>query len=574
MQSDHDGDDSTRTRIQPSGQPADGSELDTLRSVLAGRYRVEREIGLGGMGRVYLATDLALERRVALKTILPAILSDSTWVARFRLEAAYAAGLQHPNLVNVYEILQVRAMPVLVLEYIEGDSLAAAVASGRFGRRDICRIMASVCDGVAHAHAHGVIHCDIKPANILLDRDGVPKVGDFGLAVRRTARPPGQDAQASQERRTLGTPAFMSPEQASGDQSLISDRTDIYSLGATLYYALTGKRPIAGRSIDEVLERVRRGAVEPLGRLAPAIGPDLESICRKAMHRDPALRYNSARELGADLRCALAGLPVSARRYGLLESVGRALRARKESFALGLAVLALMTVGLAGAVSTLYSTANQAVIGQLRRNAMDLASTAVMLVDPALVQAIAGPNPAKLPEARQLAALLNAIRVRSRENVRYVWVMRQRQPGNTRMEFVASSESFLTPAELDKNGDGRVDEAEAPALPGDPFDATPYPELIEGLKAPTADRRPGQSDPWGILLSGYAPVIAADGRSIAVLGVDVAPTRLKLQLAELDRARWIALSVTGALALLSLLLMLMSLVGLWRRSGSSASPRG
>jgi hypothetical protein len=564
--------DSIRTRVQPGNVAPGITELDALRAALAGRYRVEGEIGAGGMGRVYLATDLALERRVALKTILPEILSDATWVARFRLEAAFAAGLQHPNLVQVHEILQIHARPVLVMEYIEGDSLTEAVADRRFGHQEVCRVMASVCDGITHAHAHGVIHCDIKPGNILLNREGVPKVGDFGLAVRRTVGHAGGAQQEPEALGVVGSPAYMSPEQTAGDPRLVSSRTDVYSLGATLYFALTGKPPVRGSSVTQVLERVQRGEVTPPRRLDPTISRDLEAICLKALHHDPGLRYAGAREMGTDLRCALAGLPVNARRYGPWESLRRAVRARKEAFALGLAALMIMTIGLASAVSALYTTAHEAVLGELRRKVTDLANTAVMMVDPALVQAVDGPEPHRLPAARQLASLLNEIRLRSREDVRYVWVMRRRAPTGAKLEFVASSESYLPPSELDKNGDGEVEAEELPALPGDPFDATPYPELIRGFEVPTADPSVDATDQWGIALSGYAPVKAEDGRPVAVLGIDVAQKKLQVQFGELDRARWLALSITGALAVLSFLLMLMFLIGLWRRSGSTVPP--
>jgi hypothetical protein len=564
--------DSVRTRVLPGALGRGTPELDRLRAALAGRYSVEREIGAGGMGRVYLATDLALERRVALKTILPEIMSDAAWVARFRLEAASAAGLQHPNLVQVYEILQVQSTPVLVMEYVAGDSLARAIADRRLGQTDVCRIMASVCDGIAHAHAHGVIHCDVKPGNVLLSREGVPKVGDFGLAVRRAIGPAGQAEEDLGQRGVAGSPAYMSPEQISGDPRLVSNRTDVYSLGATLYFALTGRPPVTGTSVTQVLERVQRGEVTPPRQLDPSVSRDLEAICLRALHRDPAQRYASALDLGADIRCALAGLPVSARRYGLRESSRRAVGAHKEAFALGLAALLVMIIGMASAATALYATAHDAVLGELRRKVIALASTATMLVDPTLVQAVHGPDARAMPEARHLADLLNSIRNRNRKDVHDIWVMRRRGPTGALMEYVANSNSFLSRAELDINGNGKIDENEMRRLPGDLFDATPFPALLRGLETPTADPDTTIITLDGVAISGYAPVIAKDGRSVAVLGVDVAQKGLVAQFGKLDRARWLALSITAALALSSFLLMVMFLIGLWRRSGPTARP--
>ncbi|MBK1640436.1 hypothetical protein CKO12_00770 [Chromatium okenii] len=162
--------------------------LERLRASLQPRYQVECELGAGGMGQVFLATDTTLERRVALKTILPELCTDADWVARLQLEAQLAAGLQHPNVVQVFELLTVGATPVLVMEYVPGQTLTNMLADGWLTAEQLTRLLAEVCDGIAYAHARGVIHRDLKPANILLSRDGQPKVSDFGLAVQHQGK--------------------------------------------------------------------------------------------------------------------------------------------------------------------------------------------------------------------------------------------------------------------------------------------------------------------------------------------------------------------------------------------------
>ncbi|MCU0934924.1 MAG: serine/threonine protein kinase, partial [Gammaproteobacteria bacterium] len=408
-----------------------------LEAALGNRYRVEFELGAGGMGRVYRATDLVLDRPVALKTVHPEILADPQWLARFRVEAAVAAGLQHPNIVQVHEILEVGATPVLVLELVEGSDLTHRVEAQAPSPRQAARLLAEVCEALEYAHGHGVIHRDIKPANILLGPDGVPKLTDFGLAVRPDRMPAGSlDAEG-----IVGTPSYMAPEQARGEARAITNRSDVYALGATLYFALTGQPPFRGSTFSGVIEQVVRADPARPSALRPAVDRDLEAICLKAMQKDPATRYGSAGEMARDLRNVLAGRPVTARRYGPLEAVARALAAGKTAFALGLLAVALLLAGVNAAVYLLYSQATADVFEELRRKVRDLANTAVLLVDPEQVQALSGPDAVHRPEARTLAAQLDAIRGRS-PDVRYVWIMRRAPAGGAAMEFVIANETF------------------------------------------------------------------------------------------------------------------------------------
>jgi hypothetical protein len=509
------------------------------------------------MGRVFVAFDQILERRVALKTILPAGARDPEWLERFHLEATLAAGLRHPNLVQVHEILQVGPTPVLVMELVEGMDLGRAVRAGLLDLGDAARILAEVCDGIEHAHTHGVIHRDIKPSNILLDPDGTPRVTDFGLALRQRGRSTDALAGALREEGVVGSPAYMAPEQAAADATALGTRTDVYALGATLYFFLTVQPPVTGRTVDEIVDRVLNEDPVPPRRLNPQVSRDLEAICLKALRKDPADRYASARDLGRDLRHALAGLPVTARRYGPWELLRRSLAARKEALILGLGAVLLMLAGLYATITLMHGRAEALIMDELRRKLTDLASTAVLLVDPELVQAVQGPNMAALPQARVLAARLAAIDAQA-PDIRYVWLMRRHTDGGSLMEIVASSESFLPP--------DQAEVGDVPALPGDRFDARAFPELLQGFDGPTADRRADITDQWGVALSGYAPVLDAAGNAIAVLGVDVTQRELDDELERLRAARHLAILIAGALAALSAVLILATLVGRWRRS--------
>ena len=542
-------------RVRPAPAPLGSAALE---AALGGRYRVELELGAGGMGRVYRATDQVLDRPVALKTVHPEVLADPHWLARFRVEASVAAGLQHPSIVQVHEILDVAGGPVLVMELVEGPDLAQRVEADRYEPGEAARLLAALCEAVDFAHGHGIIHRDIKPGNVLLGPDGVPKLADFGLATRA-----GPGAQAEAEG-VVGTPAYMAPEQARGEAQQVTSRTDVYALGATLYFTLTGRPPFRGSSFSGVVAQVLQGEPTPPSALSPSVHRDLEAICLKAMEKDPARRYASAGEMARDLRSFLAGLPVGARRYGVLEAVGRALASGKTAFALGLVAVLLMLGGVNGAVYLLHSQATADVFQELRRKVRDLASAAVLLVDPAKVEAVSGPEAAERPEAKALAARLEDIRQTS-PDIRYVWVMRRSQGDPGAVEFVVSNLTFKPFEALDENHNGILEPEERPVRPGEPFDASQIPELLRGFEAPTADRGYDVTDQWGVALSGYAPVRDREGNAIAVLGVDIKRVDLVEHFAALDRARVLGVAFSAAFAALGIVGLVAALMGRWLR---------
>jgi serine/threonine protein kinase len=559
--------DETVLEAAPSASaPRASRDQAALQAALAGRYRVERELGAGGMGRVLLATDLALERPVALKTILPEVLADPHWIERFRLEATVVAGLQHPGIVQVYEILAIEGTPVLVMEYVPGSELREAVDDHRFADRDLAQVMAEVCDAIGFAHSHGVIHRDIKPGNILLTADGTPKVADFGLATDRSRRRSAA-LERAEEGSILGSPGYLAPEQALGDARRIDSRCDVYGLGATLYYGLTGRPPFRASSFTDVVEQVVNGELAAPSRLRPGVDRDLEAICLKAMSRDPDDRYASASEMARDLRNAIRGLRVSARRYGPWETLVRAVASNREPFLLGVLTVVLMLAGIAGSVLMLHGTAKSSLFEELRRHVTDLAATAALMIDPAWVRAAAAPAAVAGPEAKRLTALLSKIDEQN-PDIRYVWVMRRSSRGPSTMEFVALSVPSPAPGEL--GGDGGISQATATARPGDLFDASPFPELLLGFEGPTADRNYELTDEWGVALSGYAPVADETGRAIAVLGVDVVRTELDDRFAALDRSLAVSLALSGALSIVALLLITATVVGRWRQMDAAS----
>ena len=315
--------------------PAAGGEGETEiwptpgEEVAAGRGRAVppdgcellEELGRGGMGVVYRARQPGLDRVVALKRLLREGATPAE-VARFRAEAEAAARLDHPNIVPVYAVDEHEGRPYFVMKLIEGTTLARRLADGPMPPREAAALLAPVCRAVDYAHGRGVLHRDLKPSNILIDRDGRPYVGDFGLAKRIDVE---AEAGLTLSGAVLGTPGYMAPEQAAAGRGPLGPAADVYGLGAILYQMLTGRPPFQAASPLDTLLMVLEQDPLPPRVLNPTVDPDLEMVALKCLQRPIALRYPSAAALADDLDAYLAGEPVSARSASLRALASRLL---------------------------------------------------------------------------------------------------------------------------------------------------------------------------------------------------------------------------------------------------------
>lgn len=273
-----------------------------------GDYRLEGEIGRGGMGVIYRAHQLSLNRSVALKMILAGPLTSAGLARRLRVEAEAAAGLDHPNIVPIYEVGEHDGQPFYTMGLVEGMNLAQALKAGSFEPKRAAGLMVTVAQAIQHAHERGVLHRDLKPSNILLDAHGQPHVTDFGLAKIVHA-----DSTLTLSHAALGTPNYMAPEQASGGSSQVTTAADVYSLGAILYELLTGRPLFRAETPLQAIQQVMQREPERPSRINPGIDRDLETICLKCLNKDPKRRYASAAALAEDLECWLASKPIQAR---------------------------------------------------------------------------------------------------------------------------------------------------------------------------------------------------------------------------------------------------------------------
>jgi len=306
-------------------------------------YEIQGELGRGGMGVVYKARHLVLNRDVALKMILAGSQAGAVTLVRFRQEAETIANLDHPNIVQVHEVGSFEGQSYLALEYVGGGDLACKTAGVPQPPRDSAQLVEILATALHHAHVRGILHRDLKPANVLLTIDGVPKIADFGLARRI-----GDTTGLTVTHAILGTPSYIAPEQAAANKD-IGPAVDIYGLGAILYELLSGRPPFQGANAVEILRRVMEDLPVSLRRLRSDCPRDLDVICLKCLEKDPAKRYPTAAALADDLHRYLADEPILARPVGRLHQMGRLARRHPGVTALlGLTALLLLVIAIGG----------------------------------------------------------------------------------------------------------------------------------------------------------------------------------------------------------------------------------
>lgn len=325
----------------PTGQT--GLPVPSPTPVRMGDYELGEEIARGGMGVVYKARQISLNRTVALKMILAGEFAGAKFVQRFRTEAEAAAKLHHPNIVAIHEIGEHEGRHFFSMDYVDGPSLQEAVRREPLSPKRAATCVRTLAEAVHYAHQQGVLHRDLKPSNVLLGPGDQPMITDFGLAKVLTS-----DTELTMSGQVLGTPGYLPPEQASGHRGTVGPGSDVYGLGALLYYLLTSRPPFQAQNVTDVLDQVlNREPVSPR-LLNPSVPRDLETICLKCLEKDPARRYPAAHELAEDLGRYLAGETILARPVSPPEKAWRWCR-RKPALAGALAACAIAALlGITG----------------------------------------------------------------------------------------------------------------------------------------------------------------------------------------------------------------------------------
>ncbi len=346
----------------PSKATTDGiAGVPSLRCL--GDYQLLAEIGYGGMGVVFKAQQKSLNRTVALKLLLLGPHASAESIKRFRVEAVAAAALQHPNIVAIHEVGFCEGQHFIAMDYVEGRSLSAVIASTPLAPRRAARCLKTIAEAIHYAHEHGILHRDLKPANVLIDGSDEPRITDFGLAKRLddSQRSP-VHTQLTLSGQMLGSPNYLSPEQAAGKRALVRQRSDVYALGAILYEALTGRPPCTGEGMLQTLQQVLKSDPVSPRLLNPKVPSDLEQICLKCLEKEPGRRYATAQLLADDLERFLNGVPVLAKPVGQAAKTWRWCRRNPQIASL----LTLLAVVVAGAFSVVLVELQRTRMAEIR----------------------------------------------------------------------------------------------------------------------------------------------------------------------------------------------------------------
>jgi WD40 repeat protein/predicted Ser/Thr protein kinase len=421
--------------------PCESPEPGTRQTVrYFGDYELLEEIARGGMGVVYKARQMSLNRPVALKMILAGALASENDVKRFYSEAEAAATLDHPNIVPIFEVGQHEGQHYFAMAYVDGSSLAGKLEPAGWQPRVAARLVRQVAEAVQYAHARGVIHRDLKPQNVLLGADGVPRITDFGLAKRVQ-----DDSNLTATGQILGTPSYMSPEQAAGKTREIGPLTDVYSLGAILYALLTGRPPFEGPDVISTISQVMlREPISPR-QMNPRVDRDMETITLKCLQKDPARRYTSALALADDLGRFLEGVPIAARPVGKAEHLLR--WGRRNPVVATLAATAVLLVAAVAVVSTVgYLNTSKALSEAQHERATSRQRLRSSLVAQAEAQRLLGQRQAALD------AIGEASRIEATEDLRQQALQTITSPAvQLRYEIPFGTEYFAR-----FSGDGRL----------------------------------------------------------------------------------------------------------------------
>ncbi len=328
----------TKPVVGPRSGSVPGESRIRSFSLTVPGHEIERELGRGGMGVVYLARQTRLKRHVALKVIRGIDGAAPEDLERFRAEAEAVAALQHPNIVQIFEVGEHEGGPFCTLEFVDGGSLAAQLKNKPLTASEAAVLVETLARAVHYAHQKGIVHRDLKPANVLVASDGTPKITDFGLAKRIDIA----DSGLTRTGAVVGTPAYMAPEQAMGETKEIGPSVDIYALGAILYELLTGRPPFIGATVMETLQKALTADPVPPSAIAATAPRDLETVCLKCLAKRPEARYSSALALAQDVERFIAGEPILARREGIIQKAWR--KTRKRAAMVGAVSVALVAI--------------------------------------------------------------------------------------------------------------------------------------------------------------------------------------------------------------------------------------
>ena len=550
------------TVVHPSNASAstarNSETLETLiDNQLQHRFELHQQIGVGGMGQVFKARDLELDRVVAIKVIHPSLLMDKEISERLRNEAKIVAHLKHPNIVQIYDLIEISGYYLMILEFIEGHDLKQVIEQGLLPHDQLLKKYIDVCSAVQYAHLQGVIHRDLKPNNIMLTFDGDIKIMDFGISSIIQH----DNEQESGKVLTLeGSPIFMAPELYQHQPAAIT--SDVYALGISLFCSLTARPPFSLVSQEKLIHDITETGIPAPSSKQKQISPEVDSICLKACALNPQERYQSALEMGQDLQRLNQNLPVTAHRYNRWESISRAISFRPFVSAIALLAITFLFIAVYLGSNHVHRIAEKTLINTLHHKVGSTAYSASLVLhidDVKLLFETANPDRIQyLKLDRPLATLQ-----RYNDEIRDIYLL---QPLDQNLNFkIAYARHGTGSLDFDRINEGH-----------DTWSAQPFVEkdFAKQLMRQTLDEKvviqeeldadAKNSKYWQNRMLGYSPVYDQRGKPFAILVVEVASGGIAKTYQQIEDAFRFALGFSIFIALLLFLVVLGALVLLWK----------
>ena len=504
---------------------------------LSGRYRMIDKLGEGGMGTVYLADDLLLRRKVAVKALWDEDLFEPDDIERFRKEVALAHAVSHPAIARTYDLGEMGGVHYITMEYLRGQTLMQRIKDGPvMSSKEVRELAVALCRGLRAAHKAGVVHRDLKPANIMLTGDDRKvSIMDFGIAASfhdlrdgitsaHTRRPDGKvPANWDVTSAGLGTPVYMAPEQ--WNQNTGDPRTDIYALGVILYVCLTGEAPYSAETTDEMAEMHKSAPVPDVAKVAKDVDPDLAKLIRDCLAKAPDARPRDMDEV--------------------LERLERT--ARRKAYALQLSLgIAASAIGMFVIGFALYQLVASALLRELKPSLRRLAVITADALDPADLDAVVTPADVGKPAWQRIRSKISKIQTANPDGT-YFYVLRP-VAGTTNWPYV-----YDLDRDLNDNGKIEPESEESAEPPGTLFDTTRFPRASQVWLSgtPNTDDNFAQ-DKFHVVMSGYAPVPSGRTKAPYVVGVDVTSGALEALLMRL----WLILGAGQVAAMVVLAVLL------------------
>lgn len=526
---------------------------------LGNRFQLQGELGIGGMGQVFKANDLELDRVVAIKAIHPSLIQNKEISERLRNEAKIVAKLKHANIVQIYDIIELSGHYLMVLEYIEGFDFKKIINQGTLTREEILKKFVTVCDAVQYAHTQGIIHQDLKPHNIMLTNEGHVKIMDFGISSLVDS----QEKQESKNISTLeGSPIFMAPELYENNNA--NTITDVFALGVSLFYSQTKVPPFSGMSRETLIWNIINTDIPLPSSKYDKVSKEIDAICMKACARNPDDRYKSALEMGNDLRRLHQNLPVTARSYSLLESTIKGITFRPVMSVISFLTISILFSAVYLGSDHVHKIAENTLIDTLHHKVGSTAYNASIALDrKALVNLIDASeiNDRLMNEVDQPLAALQ----RYNKEIRDFYIL---SPVNNNKDFKVV---------FARHGDGKLNFEKI--LKGhDTWSANPIVEneVTKNLLHQTMDRKlmiqeeqdadSTHTRSWQKRMLGFSPVDDSQGKPFAILVVEVSSGGIAEAYQQIEDAFQLALWLAVLMTLLFFIGVMMTLILLWKNT--------